>query len=392
MFSRVVIEAICVCWAFSNAFASTVEHSIFGHKWFSSDVQFTGEPLKRDGYEFEWKVPYTHFENNGFVTHFDPVTLERGVRHKWVMGWNSYGMTTRSCPVKRYDGRIPLEYDCYDSQSKLKGDCRVQVGCTRDTGDFRVVLADSRGQKQTRDNFGNLANNMITGKWQGVEWRFNPHADKNFERPSSRPESQVPMPIHPMFKNGPESFEFFSTNFGHREVIPDTCTEYFKGHFGAPQNQDVTFSLEVEKLDDRKLLVAIEMNGIRKQYVEHFWTDRMMPARIDTFAITEPNQRGYRYLKIWDPKRASGHKEDWDKVLNERYAKYEPKGVKEAKERASKTRDRYENSSDYKKRKALAAKYNSEKIKPAKREALKSCTKRKMLSLLMTERQFMEEM
>ena len=368
--------------------ALTKEHSIFGHKWFSGDLDFTGIPLKRDGYEFEWLVPYTHFENVGFVTHFEPVTLEIGTRHVWKMGWNSYGMVTRKCPVKKFDGNVPVEYDCYDASNRLKGDCSVQVGCTRDTGDFRVVLADSRGQKQFSDGFGTLSNNRISGKWRGVEWRFNPHADRNFERPSKLPERQVPMPIHPMFKNGPGDFEFFSTNFGHREVIPDTCTEYFKGNFGAPQNQDVSFSLEMEKLDSKRLLVAIEIDGVRKQYIKNFWSDWMMPERIDTFAFSEPNQRGYRYLKIWDPLKAKGHKEDWTNILKEGSAKYRPSGIEDAKRKASSARDKYESTSDYKQRKSLADKYKKEKVGPAKKRVLETCKKTKMLHLLMAEHDF----
>jgi len=70
------------------------------------------------------------------------------------------------------------------------------------------------------------------------------------------------MPSHIMTKRSANpNVPFFSTEFGHRQLIPWTCTQYFNGHPGAFQNEDVPFELEVEKLSDTQLRVVFNMNG-----------------------------------------------------------------------------------------------------------------------------------
>jgi len=195
--------------------SKTVDASIFGGSWYSSDEAWTTKP-KVDDKSFEWNIPNTHFENNGFVKHFKAQKLEKGTTVKFKMGWNSYGSYTPDCPHKKVGGAEKVRYDCYKSDKIVEG-CRWQVSCVRDTGDFRIVIADSNGQKLTKNGFGSLEKASNTGKWQGIEWRFIPHGPKKFSRPSKKDSQNLAMPSHVMTKFSPDSsVPFFNTKFGHR--------------------------------------------------------------------------------------------------------------------------------------------------------------------------------
>lgn len=92
-------------------------------------------------------------------------------------------MYTSKCPHKWAGKSKESEpiYDCYTKKGELCDGGRVQVGCTRDTGDFRLVIADSNGQKFKNDG-GSLDMPSVSGKWKGVEWRFFPHTATKFKR------------------------------------------------------------------------------------------------------------------------------------------------------------------------------------------------------------------
>lgn len=126
-------------------------------------------------------------------------------------------------------------YDCYyDNNQKIHSGCKEQVACQVNTGDFRMVLADSHGKKQTKDGFGTLENHEVSGGWQGVEWRFSPHTAKKWKRPKGET-NKYAFPATISFKNsvGP-STGFFSTSKGSRHFIPETCDYYFAGNFERP--------------------------------------------------------------------------------------------------------------------------------------------------------------
>lgn len=124
----------------------------------------------------------------------------------------------------------------------LCSDGRVQVGCTRDTGDFRLVIADSNGHKYKK-NAGSLEIPSNTGAWKGVEWRFFPHASTKFKRSKA---AKYAMPTTIYTKSGStDDFTFFSTKSVYRNYVHSTCSEYFEGNYGAPQNKDLEFTIEV---------------------------------------------------------------------------------------------------------------------------------------------------
>lgn len=70
-------------------------------------------------------------------------------------------------------------HQCYDedvdggSYPGIPSECRKEPRCLVNTGDFRVVLADSRGERISQDGFGSLDDKSL--KWQGVHFRFHPH-------------------------------------------------------------------------------------------------------------------------------------------------------------------------------------------------------------------------
>ena len=62
-------------------------------------------------------------------------------------------------------------HQCYDkdedggSYPGIHSECRKEPRCLVNTGDFRVVLADSRGHRVNDNNFGDL--DSVSEKWQG---------------------------------------------------------------------------------------------------------------------------------------------------------------------------------------------------------------------------------
>ena len=78
--------------------SEVVTSTIFGHDWHSSDINKTG--WSDNSYtKIEWNIPkYTHLENYGWVTHFEPVPLELGKIYKFKAGWQSHGPHGKECP------------------------------------------------------------------------------------------------------------------------------------------------------------------------------------------------------------------------------------------------------------------------------------------------------
>lgn len=232
-----------IFFAFSLLSAATVaardkRHSIFdgSTKFVSSNLAATLTP-KQDKGSYEWTIPETHLENVGFAKHFEAVKLDDDDTHVFKMGWNSWGRVTPNCKNKKVGGDYMFEYECRDKKTKsLNKDCGGQVSCTRDTGDFRIFLGDSNGH-QVKENFGRLSDPKNTGLWRGVEWRIFPHGEKKFDRKkdANPKDKERAMPSHVMTKGSTNSaFEIFSTKTGYRNLVGETCDQYFDGSFGVP--------------------------------------------------------------------------------------------------------------------------------------------------------------
>mmetsp|Transcript_5393 Transcript_5393/g.9057 ORF Transcript_5393/g.9057 Transcript_5393/m.9057 type:complete len:155 (-) Transcript_5393:59-523(-) len=102
------------------------------------------------------------------------------------------------------------------------------------------------------------------------------------------------------------------------------------------------------------------MNGYKRTFIKKYFTSRMMPESIDTFAITEPNKRYYKYLKIWDKNGGKGGKKiDWSKHEKDGRTKgfvADSKIIAERGKKASDDRKKWEKSSEFKKGLAAVSK------------------------------------
>lgn len=85
------------------------------------------------------------------------------------------------------------------------------------------------------------------------------------------------------------------------------------------------------------LYTSLKFNGVKREYTKKFWHESMMPSKIDTFAITEPNQRGYLYLKIWDREKGKGNDGNvsWKTIVSNGMKKNTLPDIDKAKKRAS---------------------------------------------------------
>lgn len=132
-----------------------------GNRWFTASKNNGFDTTLDTHKEWEWTFPSrVHMENDGIVTHFEEgVPLETGKEYVIKIGWKSGGMATPECP--QTDG----QYTCYEKPTDMDPilGCYQQVACAANTGDFRVVLADSNTQKIIEDDFGTLDAPLISG-------------------------------------------------------------------------------------------------------------------------------------------------------------------------------------------------------------------------------------
>lgn len=134
-----------------------------------------------------------------------------------------------------------------------------------------------------------------TGKWQGVHWRFHPHAPKKFTKQKWRFPSVV------YFKRDAKK-EIYSTN-NLKERF------FFDGQLGMEVKKDEWIEFGIKKEGDKKITVTLTTStGVKQKKTYEYPSTSLMPKKIDTFAIAEPNLRGYRYLKMWDYNSGSSGK------------------------------------------------------------------------------------
>ena len=161
-------------------------HSVFGNTWYQSTDEHHGDtPMfvsKSNHNNITWNLwnaetgnKQHHLENRGLVTHLNhAVELEIGVTHVFEMIWVSGGQPVKGCDSK-YWNESKYKHQCYDPNTKyhIVDGCNYEVHCLKDTGDFRIVLADSRGHRISHDvfeeRFGDLE--QASTEWDGFQWR-----------------------------------------------------------------------------------------------------------------------------------------------------------------------------------------------------------------------------
>jgi len=301
--------------------AGSNRHSIWKGKddahdvFYSSNLKATLTPTINKEGEFEWHMPEAELQNVGFAKHFNPIALNRGEEHVFKMGWNSWGRYTEDCPHKKVDNDYHFQYQCRDAKKgKLNKGCDQQVACHNDDGDFKIFIGDSHGRKISADNFGRLSDPKVTGPWKGIEWHIFPHAPVKKAH-----DGKEDSPTHVYTPGSSRSdFQIFSEFTNYRNIVPETCTQYYDGSFHIPQNKDVDFDITFEKVTSDTIYAKFQLGDVVKEFRKKYDNVNEMPIKIDTFAIAYPNERHFRYLKIWD-EWGSGEGNDretsWDHIL-----------------------------------------------------------------------------
>ena len=67
-------------------------------------------------------------------------------------------------------------------------------------------------------------------------------------------------------------------------------------------------------MSDLEIVYGLGFGDVYYETYKKFDTEEFMPTKMNTFAITVPNNRGLLYLKIWDPKKAKGHQEKLSEI------------------------------------------------------------------------------
>ena len=166
-------------------------------------------------------------------------------------------------------------------------ECVKDPHCLVNTGDFRVVLADSHGDKIEEDLFGDL--DEESHKWQGVQFRFHPSAYHR-DLIHVSPGSHIPTSLYIRKKDG----GLLSTNYMTKKHI-------WPGSFQVEPGQEETLTIKMLKKNSRDFMFSIEMNGYMFDYDVEFDEEDWVPRQIDTFAVAQPNLRGYTYLELRRP-------------------------------------------------------------------------------------------
>lgn len=258
--------------------------SPFGGRWFLGRDDFDIDQTDK---KMEWNIPHTHLENDGVVTHFDAVELEEGKSVRFKMRWTSKGENNKDGCDSKYWTESKYLYQCYDESREKDGEdpwiseCAQQVECLVNTGDFRIVLADSNGDKVDKDGFGSLDD--ASHNWQGFHWRMFPHTGTKLTHKSPA----IPCSIY--FRK--HSGGMFSSKTVSKESI-------FEGCFDVGNDKRDTLELTVHRKSSKEFELTIKMNEIGYSYTHEFDNSDYVPHRIDTLAIAEPNLRGYTLLKL----------------------------------------------------------------------------------------------
>ena len=169
MFNKKAVLAYIAILAKTTVEAAE-DHSIFGGDWYSANKEKTGKDYKYTQSSFEWNIPKGHLENVGFATHFKPVKVKKGETISFTLGWKSDEYKVSGCEKTKGKPKFGANeyYKCFSNDEVVEPDrrvCKREVACPHNTGDFRMVLADSNDAKIKKSNFGSLDLDEITGPW-----------------------------------------------------------------------------------------------------------------------------------------------------------------------------------------------------------------------------------
>mmetsp|Transcript_8179 Transcript_8179/g.5839 ORF Transcript_8179/g.5839 Transcript_8179/m.5839 type:complete len:182 (-) Transcript_8179:438-983(-) len=149
------------------------------NKWYISDDGPDIKSHSSSSVEIDYK--HAHFENHGVLAYFDSVEIEEGKTYVTSGTWQSKGRDSRGDCSSKYWTESKYDHACVDDGEIVDG-CREYVECPCNTGDFRIVIADSNGSKVTKDGYESL--DEISEKWNGFHIRVMPHVTKDFKRRS----------------------------------------------------------------------------------------------------------------------------------------------------------------------------------------------------------------
>jgi len=263
-------------------------HDPFGGTWYKGTADDSKYSVSFTSTSVTWNFQNTHLENDGIATHFDPVPLEQDETVSFLMVWNSGAppYDKDGCTSKYWTGS-KYEYQCYDegggtdSYPWVVDGCRKEPHCLVNTGDFRVVLADSNGARLAEDGFLDLDD--VSKDWEGIQWRLLPHTGLELQHHSPN------IPCNILFKH--KDGGMFSTD-------SMTKAEIFSGCFAVQPYVDTLLELNVTKRSGLRIDTTISMNGHSYSNSYEYAGDKFVPNQIDTFAIAQPNLRGYTVLEM----------------------------------------------------------------------------------------------
>lgn len=133
------------------------------------------------------------------------------------------------------------------------------------TGDFRVVLADSRGERITKDGFGSLDDKSL--QWQGVHFRFHPHV---FHRDLVHKSPHIPTSLYlrviklsTFFKKKLYFLLFLQKNndAGIFSTKSMTKMHIWDGAFEVAPGHEDTLTIKILQTGSKRFRFTIEMNG-----------------------------------------------------------------------------------------------------------------------------------
>jgi len=195
-----------------------------------------------------------------------------------------------------------------------------EVRCFSGTGDFRVGLLDSRGERITNDGYGYF-NSKVTD-YLGLQWRFHPHACPTVPRES--PFGYAAVAAQSWIRDAccndnwlnSQSLILDYIEKGQDEWYSDLGdTRSFKSRLFDPADDGACLNLEngkwtpeekpfrmylkiVEKgRDETKFTWRMEFNGWVMESTETWDSDRV-PEQIDSIVIGYTNSRSYTKLKL----------------------------------------------------------------------------------------------
>ena len=80
-----------------------------------------------------------------------------------------------------------------------------------------------------------------------------------------------------------------------------TKKHIWPGSFQVEPGKEETLTIKMLKKNTRDFMFSIEMNGYMFDYDIEYEEEDWVPIQIDTFAVAQPNKRGYTYLELRKP-------------------------------------------------------------------------------------------